>query len=601
MSIRGKLIIGFALLCVIFSLSAIVTLIQVNFLGNSIDLILKENYLSVVASQKIVNGSNLLLLSLKDDQSISNEKWEKFRNAYDLIEEGIKIEAGNITLDGEQELANQLIASLEKLNILIPPEKVNFFTYHDRKYYQKVDLEIRNIIAVATKVSDINQLNMLEAKETAKRKSNSIRNLIWVTLIVSFATTIYYLYLSNHWILKPLKILTEYSKEIQDGNFDLSYTKLSDDEIGQLGNAFNQMIFSLRFNRNENEKKISHTQHVVSEVFKSIPIPLAILDSDGKVELATEKAKKIFDLIPGQSIWSNRIKIIGESAKEVFDKSSIVKNKEGEYLQIFQDRNEYFYEFQVIPLFSQINKSQLNGVLVSLDDITSLIEQKELKKNVLSTVSHQLKSPLTTIQMALYVLLDGKIGELNQKQIEVLMAGKHESDRLIQIISDILDLSKMEAKKSILKKSEYSPYEIIENCILNSIDLANSNDIKILNESDIKSVKIKIDLEKMKHVFANLISNAIRFSPVSGIIRINAEETGNYIVFTISDEGKGISSEDLPYIFDSFYRGAAQEENTGVGIGLSIAKEIVQLHGGNISCKSEIGVGTTFAISLPVS
>ncbi len=601
MKIRTKLIIGFGILVFVFSVTSAVTLIQINYLGNSIDLILKENYLSVAATQNIINGSNQLLLSFKDTPFNPEKKWIRYKNALDVIREGIEIEVGNITLEGEEDLANEMKNSFLRLEKIIPQDKNKLLSFDFKFYASKIENEIQTIIRLASEISSINQKNMIEAKEEAKKKSDSISKLIWITLAISFFTSLCYLYLSNYWILKPLKILTDYSKEIKKGNFDLSYTKLSNDEIGKLGIEFNNMIFALRNTRDENQKTISRTKHAVTEVFKSIPIPLTILDSEGKIEISTEKATNIFGFHLGNSIWNNNIKALKDGFTSVLENGVICKNKEGEYIQIFHERDEYFYEFQIIPIYSNLSKSQLSGAAICLNDVTSLIEQKELKKSVLSTVSHQIKSPLTTIQMAFHMILDERIGELNSKQTEVMLAAKNESDRLEHIINEILDLSKMESKKSILNKTKISPYDLVEICKLDSIDHANRKGVKIYNDVNIKSFTIDVDIDKMKHVFSNIFSNGIRFTPSAGIIRINATVLNNIIEFSISDTGAGISAEDLPYIFDSFYRGSGQEPNTGVGIGLTIVKEIIQLHGGNVRCRSEVGVGTTFAFTIPIT
>ena len=225
-------------------------------------------------------------------------------------------------------------------------------------------------------------------------------------------------------------------------------------------------------------------------------------------------------------------------------------------------------------------------------------ELSDMKDTFVSVVSHELRTPLTSMKLYSKLLNKGKFGKLNVKQKKAIGVISDETDRLSELINDMLNLSKLESKKDPLKITSFDFYKFSKNHHV--YGLANEKGIKVKIEVP-KRFLLRVDVEKFKQVFINLLSNAIKFTEKKGIITVIARDELNFWEITIKDTGSGIPAEQVPKLFDKFF----QVENYmtryqgGTGLGLAIVKKIIDLHGGEIKVESEIGKGSSFIISIP--
>ncbi|MGA1871531.1 MAG: sensor histidine kinase, partial [bacterium] len=227
-----------------------------------------------------------------------------------------------------------------------------------------------------------------------------------------------------------------------------------------------------------------------------------------------------------------------------------------------------------------------------------LKEMDRLKSAFVAMVSHEFKNPLVVLQLSLGHVLEGKMGELNSKQQKFLRIGKSEIDRLLRLVTDLLDISKIEAGKMELKKENIDLPLLMNKIITPYEDLISKKqiDLQVHIEQDIGS--LVADKDKLSQVIINLFNNAIKYIPPAGKIGIQVSRTGNEICFEISDTGPGISQKDLSKIFDKFERIIAESQE-GTGLGLPIAKYIVELHKGRIWVESTVGMGSSFFFVMP--
>jgi len=243
------------------------------------------------------------------------------------------------------------------------------------------------------------------------------------------------------------------------------------------------------------------------------------------------------------------------------------------------------------------------GRVVAIRDITSEYEIAQMKNEFVSTVSHELRTPLTSIKGYVDLILDGDAGEINDIQHEFLSIVKENSDRLVELINDMLDISRIESGRIHLKVGpEYIP-DIVEG----AVDTFRA----VLGQSE-RTVKVKLpddlplvtaDSDRVRQVLINLIGNALKYSPAGGDVAVKAKHTGDTVTVSVTDKGLGISREDQKLLFTKFYRvdSAMTREIGGTGLGLSICKSIIEFLGGTIGVKSAAGVGSTFWFSLPVA
>ena len=239
------------------------------------------------------------------------------------------------------------------------------------------------------------------------------------------------------------------------------------------------------------------------------------------------------------------------------------------------------------------------GAAVILQDVTKFRLLDDVKGNLVSTVSHELKTPLTSLRMAVYLLLEQNFGPITPRQRELLETARDDSERLLRILNDLLDLSRLEGGVSTLNRGPVSIVGFLEDMAREMRAITEAAGQRIVVKADAVLTEMSIDADRVRHVFINLLSNASKYSgPDTTITLYAVDAPDGFIRFGVRDEGPGIPAENTPYIFEKFYR-VPEQEKKGAGLGLTIAREIVVAHGGSIACSSKPGEGTDFYFLLP--
>jgi signal transduction histidine kinase len=268
-------------------------------------------------------------------------------------------------------------------------------------------------------------------------------------------------------------------------------------------------------------------------------------------------------------------------------------------IQIFRDNREYFFSPVVVPIVVESGRREISGTAVILKDVTSLREQQELKRSAVTTVSHQLRNPLTSIRMSVHLLLEEALGPLNARQTELLLAAREESERLAAIVEELLDLNRMESGKTLLDIEPVSPHAMVRDAVEPFLAEAKDKGITLTITVPDDMPNVLGDSKRLQHVLANLLSNALRFTNPGGSVSVGAEAEPGMVRVAVTDTGRGIAAEHLGRIFEPFYRVPGQDRPTGVGLGLAIVKEILKAHGGSVGVASEPEKGSTFWFTLP--
>ncbi len=247
-------------------------------------------------------------------------------------------------------------------------------------------------------------------------------------------------------------------------------------------------------------------------------------------------------------------------------------------------------------------------VVVAIDDITTrkeaekkLRETMEMKSQFVSTVSHELRTPLTSIKESVAIVLDGVAGKINEKQKHFLDLANRNINRLTVLINDVLDFQKLDAGKMKLNLQENDVRQVAEEIYETMMLPAKNKDVELFLELDENLPKVTFDRDRIIQVLTNLVSNAIKFTPQAGQVRLSFQQQNDELVIRVSDMGMGIPKEELPKIFERFYRVQRPgKEIKGTGLGLAIVKKIAILHGGRIEVESELDRGSTFSVFLPL-
>jgi signal transduction histidine kinase len=274
------------------------------------------------------------------------------------------------------------------------------------------------------------------------------------------------------------------------------------------------------------------------------------------------------------------------------------KNEENiPLVQHFTHAEEHYFRPVAAPIMN--NRQEVTGVILILKDVTEQLEHDELKRGVISTVSHQLKTPLTSIRMALHLLLEEKVGSLTPKQTELLIAAREDSDRLHRILENLLDISRIISGKVAMEIHMAQPHQLVLEAVESFRAAARDRGVELVKDLPGDMADVWADTQQIGHVFANLLSNALRFTDSGGTVTVSARTEEEQVQFSVSDTGRGIPECYLPRIFDRFFRVPGQETESGIGLGLAIVKEIVEAHGGSVNVESREGEGSTFRFTLP--
>lgn len=592
---KRRILIGLApIFVLIIAMGAYAVLLFSN-LGNRVDVILRENFRSVLAGQQMKEASermdSALFFSLIGEESRGRDLYEK---NLPLFEEGLKTELGNITLAGEGAMAD----SIRTLHDEYVRKADVFWRTADlatrrQMYFGEMLPTFTRIKDAAQKVIDMNEANMVEADRAARELSVRSTQYMVLASIIGIAVALFFANRLQASILGPIRTLTAVSQDLGEGKLDQVVPVASTNEFGQLAQAFNKMSAKLRAYRQAMGDQILQARQMTEITFSALPDPIIALSPDGAINFTNPAANALFSKLgspalsePVQEQVANVLKGGPDYLPTSFEKTVILR----------VDDREIFLLPRVVGLRNEAGA--LYGAAVILQDVTRLRLLDEVKGNLVSTVSHELKTPLTSIRMGLHLLLEERIGGLNPKQTELLLAAREESERLLRMINDLLDLARLESGHLHLDHDGALPADLVRTAIENCGGVAETRGVRLLADVEPNAAHVLADPSQLAHVFANLLSNAVKYSPRGEEITLKAANRGEMVRFSICDHGKGIAPQYQAHIFDRFFR-VPGESSRGVGLGLAIAREIVIAHGGRIGVRSDGVHGSEFFFDIP--
>jgi two-component system, NtrC family, sensor histidine kinase KinB len=598
MTLNRRLLLGITPVLLILLAVGIYAIVLFLRLGGAIDVILRENYVSVVASQKMEQASggmnSGLLLMLGGEEEKGKQLFQQYVPVFEKYSD---IEAGNITLPGEGDLENKV----RQLHVKYLVAANAFFALAPSDparrtlYFSQLLPTANEVTDTAGRILDLNQDNMVAANNEARRQGHAASRYMIVTLLIAFAVATGVAYALARSIVRPVQTLTESAQQLGEGNLDQHVPVQSSDEVGQLAGAFNKMAAKLRAYRQSTTEQILQAQQTTESALRAFPDPILVYSPERKVQLLNAAAERFLKLIDVDLLALGSLsaavdqclKGLADFQPTSFDKAILV-NLEGD---------EKFYLPRVLAMRNESGTPV--GVVVALQDVTRFRVADDVKTDLIATVSHELKTPLTSMQMAVYLLLEEKIGPLNPKQTELLLAARTNSDRLFEMIEDLLDLARFEGGAALIEKKPVSSQRLVEEIAEREKGLVASRGLKLSVEIEPHLPRVEISRPRIDQVFANFISNAVKYSPPGGTIVLQARrESANTVRFAVRDEGPGIPKELRRRIFEKFFR-VSESRGEGAGLGLSIAREVVLTHGGNIGVDSEEGKGSEFFFVLP--
>ena len=598
--LRQKLSLGFGGLLVIIMLIGIQGIREFTELGPSIDVILRENYRSVIACQQMNEAlermdDGALFIMLGSEQT-GNKDIAK--NELDF-EKALQVELNNITLPHEGEKANLIKNLFAQYKATIQDVIRPGLSAEAKRdvYFTKLLPLFQQIKNTAEEILHMNQDNMSEANDRARAKAASARQRMYFLLFTGAMIAAGFIYFTGRWILRPITRLIDFTEQVARGNLQLVIQSSSRDEIGRLSEAFNNMTARLREFRRSDQVKLMRVQRSTQQAFNSLPDTVALVDLEGKIEVATEAARETFGLKPQVQIQHISAQWMTALFNDALNSGRAIEGKDDyAVVQYFLKGEEHFFRPKAVPIMD--NEKQPVGIVLIFEDITQLRQQDDMKRGLISTVSHQLKTPLTSIRMALHLLLEEKVGVLTEKQAELLIAARDDSDRLYNIIEDLLDISRIESGRAQLDCYPISPQALVLVALESFQSSYLDHGVTLRMEVPDDLPEVWADKTRIDHVFSNMLSNALKYTASGGTVTVSSQASKELVSFSVSDTGRGIPAQYVSRIFDQFFRVPDTATEPGAGLGLAIAKEIVEAHGGTITVDSYEGKGSTFTFTL---
>ena len=377
-------------------------------------------------------------------------------------------------------------------------------------------------------------------------------------------------------------------------------------EFEQLAKSFNTMAEKLEEYSESKLEKIIKGKKRIETLINNMHDPVIGLDEDRIVLFVNDEALKITGL--------QADKIIGHQIQEVALNNDLIRDlirdshnttaeaNRTKTIKIYADQKESYFEKEIIDINitpTGESDSQFIGQVILLKNITMFKELDVAKTNFIATVSHEFKTPLASIQMSTDLLKNEKIGNLNEEQQHLIDSIKDDSNRLLKITGELLNMTQLESGSIQLLISSVNPSKLMASAIDATKMQAEQKNISVSTNFEENLPKVRADFEKMVWVLTNILSNAIRYSYENSNILVSIKRSGNQVLFSVQDSGQGIPQEYLAKIFNRYFRVPGSKKE-GTGLGLAISKEFIESQGGSIQVESELALGSKFTVSLVI-
>jgi signal transduction histidine kinase len=395
-------------------------------------------------------------------------------------------------------------------------------------------------------------------------------------------------------VASPIAKLTEGIKAVSNKNYGERIHLNRKDEFGQLANAFNSMAERLDEYEHSNLSRILFEKKRAETVINSLKDASIGIDNKGTILFANEQALQLLNL--------KELEIVGQTQEGVQKKNDLfrflIKEQSNIPFKIVVDGKENYFTKEIVDIKQGDEKA---GNVIVLRNITSFKELDVAKTNFIATISHELKTPLASSDFSLKLLEDTRVGELSNEQKELIRQLRSDNQRMLKILSELLNMSQVEAGKIQLNMQEASPDVIVQTSVNAVANSAREKQIIIEQNLEKGLSPIQADADKLTWVINNFLTNAIKFSPENGTINVAVEQKDKHVIFSVADQGPGIAEPYISKIFDRYFQVPGRSDKKGSGIGLAICKEFIEAMGGQIWVRSEIGSGSRFGFNLPAT
>lgn len=598
-SLRAKLALGFGGLLAILLAVSLLSIIVLTSYSHTLERVFRENYNSAIYCDKMKAALDALDARAQATVWGDAEVTRKIDEAQQVrqFQSNLELQLGNVTLPGELEQTRHLASLWQDYQRAY--QQFDTAGANSRDVYRNMLLpQYQSAKAVAQQVADMNMQNMVSVDGQVKRTLAGVKRTLLILVLIGILLAATLVGTVGATILRPLRRLTLSAGQIARGNLDLNMPVRSRDEVGQLTEAFNSMASRLREFKQLDSERLLRTQQTTQLAINSLHDAVVVIGPDGRIDISNAAAQAHFKIVPGASVNKLGLRWLGDIFTRVSTTGEAFEPEQyTSAIQLFEDGREKFLLPHAVPMLDPTGKTI--GVAVILVDVTQLRHADELKSGLVSTVSHELRTPLTALRMAVSLLAGEKVGPLTPRQRTLVKAAGDESERLFQIIENLLNISRIESGRAQFEFRQLTPQEVVNAVIVTMQAAFAEKSVRLATDCPKELPPIQADATFIGHALSNLLSNALKFTPAGGTVIVGAEAQNGQVTFSIEDTGVGIPPQHAARIFEKFFRIPRADGPSGVGLGLAIAKEIVEAHGGGIRYQNREGGGSIFSFTLP--
>ena len=420
---------------------------------------------------------------------------------------------------------------------------------------------------------------------------NSIIIIIIIAMAIAAALVILAAWFITRLITRPIRELTKVSREIASGQLNQKISVSTKDESGQLAHAFNEMASKLK----DMMATVTDDKARLASILDNMADGVLLADNDGNIILTNDAARNLLNIVEKDINGRPLIEAVREfEFNELLD--ACLKTGQERISQFESSISNRFLRVIAIPFIVE----KPGGALLLIQDLTEVRSLQTMRREMVGNISHEFRTPLAGIK-AMVETLQNIAADDKEATRDFLSRIEIEVDRMTQLVAELTELSRIETGKAELDLEPIELNELVEEAIVQLKPQVERQKLTLEMVMAKYMPVITVDKERLRQVMVNLIHNAIKFNRPGGSIKISTESSENSVSVEVSDTGVGIAKDNLPHIFERFYKVDKSRAGQGSGIGLAIAKHVIESHGGKITVQSEEEKGTTFSFSLPLT
>ncbi|TYP93743.1 PAS domain S-box-containing protein [Fodinibius salinus] len=608
MNIKTKLYTGLGFLAFLLVLLWGSSLVSVNTLAeNTVDII-QNNSRTITYMQHMEHTMSKLhkkkVNMLSDTGRSASTNVDSLKR---ILKREMSKQMKNFTETGEPEASRALREAL--MQYLEQFDRFRSQESRGMNAYQTITNKYAEIQELISQITYMNLDAIDRKKDRAQETASQV--ILYMTIIGAISTLLALVLLLKYpnYIVNPIRELIERIKNIADQNYDQRLEFETGDEYQELAEAFNTMAVRLQEYDSSNLAKIKSEKRRIEAIINQMNEAVVGLDHEKNILFVNSKAEELIGLDHEQLVGqyapdvASTNDLVRKLIQDIMNKEEHQQKDDENLIKIASEDRHIYYSKETLPVLlddgAQEDDKQI-GTIITLKNVTHFQEMNEAKTNFVAVVSHELKTPIASINMSLRLLEDERVGPLNEEQVDLIDSIRNDTNRMKRTTAELLDLSKIESGNIQLNSQPAHPSDLLDYAYETMVMQTDQKgiDIEIKCEEGLSAVKA--DMQKSVWVLVNLISNAVRYTPPGGQIVLKAADEPRAIRFSVTDNGKGIPEEYLGKIFQKYFQVYGDKnDNGGSGLGLSIAKEFINAQGGEIGVESELGKGSTFYFTLP--